>query len=112
MILFGFHIGARLGDTAQLKWDNVNCTRSTVRFLPSKTSRRHKYILAPLHPRLLEWLEEQKRPKDPYAPVFPKLSKTSTSGKSGLSLQFAANLQYANADRCLIREGKNGRRAQ
>jgi integrase len=112
MILFGFYIGARLGDTAQLKWDNVNFNRSTVRFLPSKTSRRRKYILAPLHPRLLEWLEEQERPMDPCAPVFPKLSKTSTSGKSGLSLQFAAIMKYANVDRGLIREGKNGRRAQ
>lgn len=112
MILVGFYAGARLGDCARLTCGNVNLTRKTLSFMPSKTERKRKRLEVPLHPRLVTWLEGREMPDDANAPLFPTLFKVRVGGNQGLSSQFIAIMDAGKIDRRTVRDGSKGRRQQ
>jgi integrase len=51
LILLGYYTGARLGDCANMRWDQVNFAQVVIDFTPQKT--RTKRIVVPIHPDLL-----------------------------------------------------------
>lgn len=99
VILCGIFAGLRLGDAAKLKWSSVDLTEGTLRLIPSKTKRKRKEILVPLHADLRTFLEEHPSADDPDSPVFPSLAKRSVSGKRGLSMSFVGIMEKANVSR-------------
>lgn len=104
VILIGAFTGLRLGDIALLKWGNVDLATGVIEVMPSKTRRKKKTVLIPLHAELRTFLIEHPISDDPEAPVFPTLARRSVSGKRGLSLTFAGIMNEANVSRGETRE--------
>lgn len=95
-ILFGIYTGQRLGDVAQLCWDDIDLEKKILSLSTQKTDRRQ---ILPLAPAVVRWLtgaaaEFTGKPK---GPLFPDAHATiSKSGKVGtLSNQFYALMAKA-----------------
>lgn len=107
-ILCGFYTGARLGDIAALKWENVDIENRVIRFRPKKTAARGKDVVIPIHPDLER--ELMKRPGVGKAPLFPRLAGKKTGGAHGLSRAFAGIMERAGIRPEIIRHTDRGRR--
>lgn len=98
LIAFGFYTGQRLGDLAQLTWNNVDLLRRELRLVTRKTERRQ---IVPLAPPLVRLIESIPTSDNPNAPLFPRACETyETSGHNGrMSKQFHAILVAAGLAR-------------
>ncbi len=94
LIAFGIYTGQRLGDLAQLTWNNVDLQRRELRLVTDKTGRRQILPLAAPLARLIESLPTSDNPS---APLFPSAADTyAKSGNNGrMSKQFHAILVAA-----------------
>ena len=94
LIAFGIYTGQRLGDLAQLTWNNVDLQRKELRLVTDKTQRRQ---ILPLAAPLLRLVETLPTSDDPAAPLFPRSADTyAKSGHNGrMSKQFHAILVAA-----------------
>ncbi len=64
LLALGLYLGARLGDAATMRWDNVNMRKGFVKYTPSKTaSRSGKTLTVPMHPDLFAVLSETPPPE-------------------------------------------------
>lgn len=107
-ILFAYFTGARLRDVANMKWSAINLEKRLITFVPEKTKRQKKKIIAvPLHPDLEK--ELLKRPGVGNAPLFPTLAGRKTGGRHGLSAEFAAIMQKAGVHGEVVRHTEKGR---
>jgi integrase len=85
MVLAGLYTGQRLGDLAQLRWNQVDLARHEIALTTAKTARR---VIVPIAAPLLSWLEENAG-DDATGPVFPSLAaKRERGGSSPLSQEF------------------------
>ena len=95
-ILFGVYTGQRLGDIAQLSWDDIDLGKKILSLATQKTDRRQ---ILPLAPAVVRWLTEAAAAftGKPKGPLFPNAHGTiSKSGKVGtLSNQFYAIMTKA-----------------
>jgi len=73
MILFGIYTGQRLGDLADLTWNNLDLARHEIAFVTEKTGRRQ---ILPIAPPLLRYVETLPTGDDPNAPLFPRIHAT------------------------------------
>lgn len=112
LILLGLYGGPRIGDCARLKKSAINMVERFFSFMPSKTERKKKRLIVPIHPRLAAWLEGQLKAIGDSEFLFPALCKTSVAGKAGLSSQFVAIMAAAGVGRGTVRSASEGRRAQ
>ena len=87
LIAFGVYTGQRLGDLAQLTWNNVDLQRRELRLVTAKTGRRQ---ILPLATPLVHLIESLPSSDNPSAPLFPGAAETySKSGHNGrMSKQF------------------------
>ena len=69
LIITGLYTGQRLGDIAQLCWNNIDLTRQEIRFITQKTGRM---TILPIAKPLLHWLMISASQDDPEAPIFPE----------------------------------------
>jgi len=96
IILFGIYTGQRLGDIAQLSWEDVDLKKEILSFSTQKTDRRQ---ILPLAPAVVSWLTDAsaKFPAKPKDPLFPKAHAViPKNGKVGtLSNQFYALMAKA-----------------
>jgi integrase len=99
LILSGAFTGLRLADVAKLKWGAVDLAAGVIRLVPSKTKRKKREVVIPMHGDLRSFFEGHPISDDPEAPVFPTLAKRSVSGKTGLSLTFAGIMDDAGVSR-------------
>jgi integrase len=99
IILTGAFTGLRLADAAKLKWGSVDLAAGVIRLVPSKTKRKKREVVIPMHANLRAFFEDHPISDDPSDPVFPKLAKRSVSGQKGLSLTFAAIMDKASVSR-------------
>lgn len=101
-ILFAFHIGARLQDVANMKWNLVDDGAGVVRYRAAKTG---SMVTIPVHPQLVTVLAEVEQ-RGIY--IFPGLAGKSTSGRSGLSMAFKRIMERAGVVGKVMRkaEGK------
>lgn len=105
VILCGYSTGMRLGDVAGLKWSDIDFVDGIISFEQKKTGQA---TAVGLHPDFRGWLNAQSTKE---GHVFPSMIGRVSSGKSGLSSQFAAIMRKAGVDSAVIREGKGkGRR--
>ena len=100
MILFAYHTGIRLHDSANLVWESVDMGKGVLSFLPSKTARkraksdRRGWVAVALHPEVVGWLKS--RPEGiGNAPIFPSLHGKPTGSHGGLSNAFASVMSKA-----------------
>jgi integrase len=98
MVLLGFYTGARIGDCANMRWDNINLVNGVVDFVPQKSRRKNKRVVVPLHPNLLAHLEKLASTDRPENSLCPSLAGRPTSGKLGLSAQFSRLMATACID--------------
>jgi len=85
MILTGFYTGARLGDVAQLTWDNVNLQTGELDFSAQKTDAE---MGIPIAGTLMEYLTTLPS-MDTGGPIFPRCCTSYQQNKSTtLSGQF------------------------
>lgn len=92
LILAGYYTGANLRDLTELQWKNIDLKAGTLSYKRRKTG---KAIALPIHNELSAWLKNRAPKKTPEDPVFPDLFGKSTSGKSGLSMQFKRLMEKA-----------------
>ena len=87
MIAFGLYTGQRLGDIAQLTWNNIDVEQQEIRFATAKTKRR---TVLPIAAPLLDYLTNLPGVEDATQPLFPKLAaRLRASNRAGtLSNQF------------------------
>jgi integrase len=84
IILFGLYTGQRLGDIANLTWQNVDLERSELALVTRKTKRR---VLVPLAAPLQNFLADTATGgDDPRQPIFPEAASVTRTGT--LSNQF------------------------
>lgn len=98
-ILVGAFTGLRLADIAKLTWGAVDLSVGAIKLIPSKTKRKKREVLIPLHSDLKAFFESHPIADDPTAPVFPTLVKKSVSGQTGLSLTFASIMDLVGVSR-------------
>jgi integrase len=72
LILLGFHVGARLGVLAQLRWKDVDLQKRVVVFPAKKKRDKGKVTTVPLSPVATDYLTSLPSSDDPEAFIFPK----------------------------------------
>ncbi len=111
MILLGYCVGARIGDCAAMKWENVNFEKGVMDFVQQKTKRRKNKsrVVCPLHPMLEAHLKNLLAKPDKVSDFLcPALAALVSGGKTGLSGRFAKLMQKAGIDQKKI-QGKGKR---
>ena len=104
-ILFAYSTGARLGDTANLRWSSLDVANGVVTYVEGKTGAQ---AIIGLHQNFLDWLSERPLSDQPDAPVFPDLAGRLLAGDSGLSASFRKLIAKAGIENRLLRPGKAG----
>ena len=94
----GLYVGARLGDSTNLRWSNVDLARKQIRFTPEK-SRKKQELVIPIHPDLETYLLGL--PSSDRADKFlcPTLGGALAGHRASLSKAFGAILEAAGIDR-------------
>jgi len=93
MVLFGLYTGQRLGDLANLTWDNIDTVAQELRITTGKTDR---HMAIPLAKPLAAFIETMPAGDTPGAPLFPNMAATmKASGSGTLSRQFYEVLTLA-----------------
>lgn len=103
-VLCGYTTGMRLGDVVSLEWENIDFENGVIAFLQAKTQgASDDATVIGLHPDFEDWLKKQV-PRPAAGPVFPALAGRGSSGRSGLSSEFAAIVKAAGIASDVIRE--------
>lgn len=94
-ILCGYTTGMRLGDVVSLDWQSIDFDNRVIAFHQGKVQDGDDdATVIGLHPDFEAWLKTRKvRPIT--GPVFPTLANRGTSGRSGLSSEFAQIVKAA-----------------
>jgi integrase len=100
LILTAFYTGQRLGDCANLRWDQIDLASKIIRFQPGKTGGE---IIMPLNPVLADYLGRLAKSKADETFVFPSLAQRNISP---LSKYFKKIMQRAGIEQRVIRERK------
>jgi Site-specific recombinase XerD len=106
LILVGFYTGARLGDSANLRWRSIDLVSDikTIRVHVRKTGAE---VVTVVHPALEDYLLSLPAPKSDDAFVFPSLAQRKTNVLSG---EFSLIMSAARIAQRVIRERtKSGR---
>lgn len=87
LVLFGFYIGARIGDLSMLTWQNIDLDRNEVHYTSRKTRRT---VIVPLANVLRAHVESLPAGDDPMQPLHPRAYRVfANEGRTGtLSRQF------------------------
>ncbi|MGO8931977.1 MAG: tyrosine-type recombinase/integrase [Limisphaerales bacterium] len=94
LILMGYCTGARLGDCATMKWDNVNFRDRVISYEQRKTS---KVVRVPLVEDLYNHLNTMREFIDSEY-ICPELAEGGNGGKQGLSESFNRIVKRAKID--------------
>lgn len=95
VILIGAFTGLRLGDTSSLQWESVDLANGTITLVPSKTKRKARILVVPMHPELRSFLTKHMPKGGGEGAVFPTLEKGAIKGRNGLSRQFKEIMKTA-----------------
>jgi integrase len=103
LILVAFYTGQRLGDCANLRWDQIDLGSKikTIKFEQGKTGGE---VIMPLNPMLAEYLSGLAKSKADETFVFPTLAQRTISP---LSKYFGKIMQRAGIEQRIIRERKS-----
>ncbi len=104
LILLGFYLGARLGDCATMRWENVDLDKGLIVYKAQKTDR---VVCVPMHLNFANHLAGI--PGDAEGFLCPKLAAQRIGGKSGLSEVFIRIVRRAGVDP-MEEQGKGLRR--
>jgi integrase len=104
-ILAAYTTGARLGDVANLRWQDIDFDNDVITFIQGKTQSEAVIGLHPDFEAHLKSLGAQT------GPIFPSLAGRPISGRNGLSADFVRIMEKAGIESTKIRErqGKGGR---
>lgn len=105
LILLGYFSGARLGDCATMKWDNVNMKERVISYKQKKTG---KVVRVPMVEDLFEHLQFISEFIDSEY-LCPELAARGSGGKHGLSESFNRIVKRAGIDPKQI-DGKGKRK--
>jgi integrase len=94
----GLYMGARLGDSTNLRWSNIDFGRKQIRFSPEK-SRKKQELVIPIHSDLETYLLSL--PSSERADKFlcPTLGGALAGHRASLSREFGVILEAAGIDR-------------
>jgi integrase len=96
-ILCGYSSGMRIGDVANLGWEDIDSDQGVIAFVQRKTGQA---LVIGLHEDFKEWLSS--RPRND-GPIFLSLAGVRTGGRGGLSDQFSELMRRAGVESKLIR---------
>lgn len=111
-ILAGYTTGMRLGDVVNLSWENIDFDNGVIAFYQGKTQSESDddATVIGLHPDFEAHLKGIKV-RALMGPIFPGLADRQSSGRSGLSMEFARIMAKAGIKSATIREKQGmGRR--
>jgi integrase len=101
LVLFGFYTGARLGDLADLTWQNLDLENGDLAYTSRKTRRT---VIVPLSNALRAHIEAMPAGDDPRQPIHPRAWGKRRSAMAGLE-RFRTNLGNCWPMRALWRAG-------
>jgi integrase len=104
-ILLGYTTGARLQDTANLRWSDLDIATGVLSFTQRKTGQR---TVVGLHDDVLEWVTAREPGDNPQSSLFPTLCERKAAN---LSTEFTTIMSRAGIVGRKIRErsGTKGR---
>ena len=85
LVFFGIYTGQRLGDIAQLTWQNLDLQANEIHVVTAKTGR---VVRIPIVAPLLAHIESLPAGDNPKAPLHPKASAAANRNNATLSRQF------------------------
>lgn len=85
LVLTAIYTGQRLGDIAQLTWQQVDLPKNSISFVTQKTGKRLSLSMAK---PLQEYLASLPSTDDPKAPVFPKTASMAEKHTGTISTKF------------------------
>jgi len=88
VIRLAFFTGARLRDVTNIRWENIDLEKGTIKFKPMKSIRFGKEMILPIHSDLEKWLLDQPTSDSGATFLFPDLAGRTTGGRKGLSYDF------------------------
>ena len=100
VILLGYYTGARLGDCARMKWENVNLKEHGITFVQGKTGKR---VNIPTHIDLEEHLGLIYDDDALTDFISPGLAARTSGGKHGLSESFKRLVVRAGLDTMTVK---------
>jgi len=117
MILFGLYTGQRLGDIAQMTWEQIDLEAEEIRIQTGKTGRFQKI---PIAPPLLNYINSLPKPEHGQIPLHERAEEIVVQqGKTGsLSIQFRKIMSDAGLVRKKAHRkaehapGRSGRRVE
>lgn len=95
VILLGAFAGLRLGDASSLQWDSIDLSKGTITIIPSKTKRKGRVLVIPMHPEIRAYLADS-APAGQDGAIFPTLEHGAVKGRNGLSRQFRGIMENAD----------------
>lgn len=108
-IMFGYYVGARLGDAVVMTLGNLDFINGVVRYQQQKTE---KFITCPMHEDLRRFLRGLKLTSQlPETPLTPALAVMDVGGRSGLSRAFKLIMEKAGVDDGRIEKSAEGGRS-
>lgn len=95
MVLLGAWYGMRIGDAANLRWDDIDLLGETIRHTPKKTGRKKKDpALLGMPPEVLAYVRSANHTKKNQY-LFPSLGGKKTGSFGGLSNAFGRIMKRA-----------------
>lgn len=92
MVLVGYYTGARLGDCARMRWENVRLDAGVIDYQPQKKAANNGRVVIPIHPKLRAHLDSLPRTG---AFLCPSLAAMNAGGRNGLSAEFKRTMVAA-----------------
>ena len=106
LLAIGLYTALRLGDSATLKWTEVDGETDCIRRMPGKTKRKGKVIVIPLHPVLSTILDET--PQDERGTyVLPDMAAQYERNRPQLSRMIMRHFRDCGIDTHGERSGRN-----
>jgi integrase len=105
LIIFGYFLGARLGDCVRMKWDNIHPDAGVIIYHQKKTGKK---VVVPMHFHVIEHITHISQ-FGTDGLLCPTLAERGSGGKHGLSESFKRILKRAGIDPMTV-QGKGTRK--
>ena len=105
LILFGYFVGARLGDCVQMKWENIFAKMGAIVYRQQKTGKK---VVVPMHYHITDHIDKIMA-FGTTGFLCPTLAEKGPGGKHGLSEAFKRIVVKAGIDPMVV-QGKGARK--
>lgn len=109
LVMMAAFTGLRLEDCKSITWGDVDLEKGFITVVPSKTKRRNRKVVIPIHEDLQSILQVHPKGASTESSVFPTLAEVRVGGSTGLSQTFTQTvMKAAGVSRGEVRKVEEG----